>query len=134
MIIRGEQSDYYGYLDAMMPAAAKVFSGYGENVDCHRFNDTLVVWRGDVARSAAETIVSNLVKANIKFGSDIAIYYRAAFIYLLTYVNPFSQEMRDVNGKWFDPFKWCSEHLTNEDSEILKLVIECESTVNIQFT
>ena len=117
------QSPYYDYLDAMVAVAPSVF-----NKDAESNFYGLVEYRGDVARSIADSVMASLnVYENRE---NDPRYYRAAFIYLLTYVERYRDEVRETKNGWVDPTEWCKKQM-NENSEIYKLVLQCEQQANI---
>ena len=119
------QSPYYDYLDAMVAVAPSVF-----NKDAESNFYGLVEYRGDVARSIADSVMSSWkIYENRK---DDPRYYRAAFIYLLSYVEQYRDEVRETKNGWVDPLEWCLKQM-DENSEIYKLVLQCEHQANIQF-
>ena len=117
------QSPYYDYLDAMVAVAPSIFDKTEES----SFHG-LIEHRGDVARSIADSVMAGLnVYENRE---DDPRYYRAAFIYLLTYVQPYNNEVRKTKNGWIDPTEWCKKQM-NENSEIYKLVLQCEQQANV---
>ena len=118
----GFQSPYYDYLEAMVDTAPSIFCK--DDKEKNSFPAaTLVVHRGDVARSIADSVMSKLKIYNNR-SSDIR-YYRAAFMYLLTHTNLYRDEVRETEHGWIDPVEWTLKQI-NENSELYQLVLKCE--------
>ena len=123
----GFQSPYYDYLDAMVAAAPSIFCK--DDKEKNSFpSATLVVHRGDVARSIADSVMSKLKIYNNR-SRDIR-YYRAAFIYLLTHTNLYRDEVRETEHGWVDPVEWILKQI-NENSELYQLVLKCEEATQV---
>ena len=118
------QSQYYDYLDAMFAVASSIF----DKIEKSSLNG-LIEHRGDVARSIANSV---MIRLNVyeNRASDPR-YNRAAFIYLLTYVKPYNNEVREIENGWIDPTEWCKKQI-DENSEIYQLTLQCERQAKFQ--
>lgn len=119
----GFQSPYYDYLDAMVAATPSIFCKYDKEKNSFPAA-TLVVHRGDVARSIADSVMSKLKIYHDERKNDIR-YYRAAFMYLLTHTSLYRDEVRETKNGWIDPVEWTLKQI-NENSKLYQLVIQCE--------
>lgn len=60
-----------------------------------------------------------------------ATFYRLAFMYLLTYIPPFSKEVRNTKNGWISPEVWAIVKI--HKTELQNLIIECEKVAKISF-
>lgn len=60
-----------------------------------------------------------------------ATFYRLAFMYLLTYIPPFSKEVRNTKNGWISPEVWAIVKI--HETELQNLIIECEKIAKISF-
>lgn len=119
------QSPYYDYLDAMVAVAPSIF----DKTEASSFHG-LIEHRGDVARSIADSVMAGLNVYENREDDHVSYAHRAAFIYLLTYVQPYNNEVRKTKNGWIDPTEWCKTQM-DENSEIYKLVLQCEQQANV---
>lgn len=118
----------YAYLDFMMLSAATVFADKVKHSH-YFFNDGLVSYRGDVADGFAKGVMKRLnIDTHCR---SHATFYRAAFMYLLTYIPPFTQQVRETENGWVAPEDWVLVKL--HETEFQNLIIECEKAAQITF-
>lgn len=118
----------YAYLNAMMLSAATVFADKVKHSHDF-FNDGLVSYRGDVADGFAKGVMKRLnIDTHCR---SHATFYRSAFMYLLTYIPPFTQQVRETENGWVAPEDWALVKL--HETEFQNLIIECEKAAQITF-
>lgn len=118
----------YSYLDAMMLSAATLFADKVKNAN-DLFNDGLVSYRGDISDGFAQGVMNRL-NIDTYFRSH-ATFYRLAFMYLLTHIPPFTQQVRETKNGWVSPEDWALVKI--HETELQNLIIECEKTAQITF-
>ena len=118
----------YTYLNAMMLSAATLFADKVKNAN-DLFNDGLVSYRSDISDGFAQGVMKRLnIETNCR---SHAIFYRLAFMYLLTYIPPFTQQVRETKNGWVSPENWGVVKI--HETELQNLIIECEKTAQITF-
>lgn len=118
----------YAYLNAMMLSAAPLFADQVKNVN-DLFNDGLVSYRGDMAGGFAQDVMKWLnIETNCR---SHEIFYRLAFMYLLTYIPPFTQQVRKTKKGWVSPENWGVVKI--HETELQNLIIESEKAAKITF-
>lgn len=126
--IKQQYPALYTYLNAMMLSAVTLFSDKVKNAN-DLFNDGLVSYRGDIANGFAHGVMKLL---NIDmYCRSHATFYRLAFMYLLTYIPPFTQEVRETKNGWISPEDWGLVKI--HETELQNLIIECEKAAQITF-
>ena len=119
----------YAYLNAMMLSASTLFADKVKHSHDF-FNDGLVSYRGDVADGFAQGVMHRLnIDTHCR---SHATFYRLAFMYLLTYIPPFTQQVRETKNGWVAPEDWALVKI--HETELQNLIIECEKAAQIVFS
>lgn len=118
----------YSYLDAMMLSAAEPFSDKVKHAH-YFFKDGLVSYRGEIADGFAHDVMNRL-NIDTHFRSH-ATFYRLAFMYLLTHIPPFTQQVRETKNGWVSPEDWALVKI--HETELQNLIVESEKAAQITF-
>ena len=118
----------YAYLNTMMLSAATLFADRVKNAN-DLFNDGLVSYRGDISDGFAQGVMKRLnIETNCR---SHATFYRLAFMYLLTHIPPFTQQVRETKNGWVSPEDWALVKI--HETELQNLIVESEKAAQITF-
>lgn len=126
--IKKQYPALYAYLHAMMLSADTLFTDKVKNAN-NLFNDGLVSYRGDIFDGFAQDVMKRLnIETNYR---SHATFYRLAFMYLLTHIPPFTQEVRKTKHGWVSIEDWGIVKI--HETKLQNLIIECEKSAQITF-
>lgn len=117
------------YLNTMIASAQTVFANKVKKSK-KWFNDSSAVYYNEISDAFAQDVMARL-NIDITNYRNQATFYRLAFMYLLTYIPPFSKEVRNTKNGWVTPENWAIVKI--HETKLQNSIIECEKVAKISF-